>query len=149
MKAACQGCKASDFSGLLPVLHRMGPAGLTPIGSFRRLQESWHNNHHAFPSSARHGLEWWQVSLAGHVRPGKARASGLACLLAAQNTIQGQVMLTATICCRMHALRTGVGCSLVSRVSPQLLQVDIAWWVIRAMQVGKPLLPQLITSLRM
>jgi stearoyl-CoA desaturase (Delta-9 desaturase) len=22
--------------------------------------EGWHNNHHAFPSSARHGLEWWQ-----------------------------------------------------------------------------------------
>jgi stearoyl-CoA desaturase (Delta-9 desaturase) len=23
--------------------------------------ESWHNNHHAFPTSARHGLRWWQV----------------------------------------------------------------------------------------
>ena len=23
--------------------------------------ESWHNNHHAFPSSAYLGLEWWQV----------------------------------------------------------------------------------------
>jgi stearoyl-CoA desaturase (delta-9 desaturase) len=22
--------------------------------------ESWHNNHHAFPTSARHGLRWWQ-----------------------------------------------------------------------------------------
>jgi stearoyl-CoA desaturase (Delta-9 desaturase) len=22
--------------------------------------EGWHNNHHAFPSSARHGLAWWQ-----------------------------------------------------------------------------------------
>ncbi len=22
--------------------------------------EGWHNNHHAFPRSARHGLEWWQ-----------------------------------------------------------------------------------------
>ncbi len=22
--------------------------------------EGWHNNHHAFPSSARHGLKWWQ-----------------------------------------------------------------------------------------
>jgi stearoyl-CoA desaturase (delta-9 desaturase) len=22
--------------------------------------EGWHNNHHAFPSSARHGLRWWQ-----------------------------------------------------------------------------------------
>lgn len=23
--------------------------------------EGWHNNHHAFPTSARHGLFWWQV----------------------------------------------------------------------------------------
>lgn len=23
--------------------------------------ESWHNNHHAFPTSARHGLMWWQL----------------------------------------------------------------------------------------
>nr|GEZ39699.1 fatty acid desaturase, type 1 [Tanacetum cinerariifolium] len=22
--------------------------------------EGWHNNHHAFPKSARHGMEWWQ-----------------------------------------------------------------------------------------
>jgi stearoyl-CoA desaturase (Delta-9 desaturase) len=25
--------------------------------------EGWHNNHHAFPSSARHGLSWWQLDL--------------------------------------------------------------------------------------
>ncbi|PRW39302.1 Palmitoyl-monogalactosyldiacylglycerol delta-7 chloroplastic [Chlorella sorokiniana] len=25
--------------------------------------EAWHNNHHAFPSSARHGLEWWEVDV--------------------------------------------------------------------------------------
>src|SRR5262249_55846258 len=25
------------------------------------LGEGWHNNHHAFPPSARHGLRWWQV----------------------------------------------------------------------------------------
>ncbi|HWD09608.1 MAG TPA: acyl-CoA desaturase [Actinomycetota bacterium] len=25
--------------------------------------EGWHNNHHAFPSSAVHGLEWWQVDI--------------------------------------------------------------------------------------
>jgi stearoyl-CoA desaturase (delta-9 desaturase) len=24
------------------------------------LGEGWHNNHHAFPTSARHGLHWWQ-----------------------------------------------------------------------------------------
>ncbi|MFN4244362.1 MAG: acyl-CoA desaturase [Tepidisphaerales bacterium] len=27
------------------------------------LGEGWHNNHHAFPTSARHGLEWWQFDL--------------------------------------------------------------------------------------
>lgn len=26
--------------------------------------EGWHNNHHAFPSSARHGLDRWQLDLA-------------------------------------------------------------------------------------
>ncbi len=25
------------------------------------LGEGWHNNHHAFPTSARHGLRWWQI----------------------------------------------------------------------------------------
>ena len=25
--------------------------------------EGWHNNHHAFEYSARHGLEWWQVDI--------------------------------------------------------------------------------------
>ncbi len=25
------------------------------------LGEGWHNNHHAFPTSARHGLWWWQL----------------------------------------------------------------------------------------
>jgi stearoyl-CoA desaturase (delta-9 desaturase) len=25
--------------------------------------EGWHNNHHAFPTSARHGLRWWQVDM--------------------------------------------------------------------------------------
>jgi stearoyl-CoA desaturase (delta-9 desaturase) len=25
--------------------------------------EGWHNNHHAFPYSARHGLRWWQLDL--------------------------------------------------------------------------------------
>ena len=28
--------------------------------------ESWHNNHHAFPSSAYLGLEWWQVDIGGY-----------------------------------------------------------------------------------
>jgi stearoyl-CoA desaturase (delta-9 desaturase) len=25
--------------------------------------EGWHNNHHAFPASARHGIEWHQFDL--------------------------------------------------------------------------------------
>jgi stearoyl-CoA desaturase (delta-9 desaturase) len=25
--------------------------------------EGWHNNHHAFPTSARHGLAWWQFDV--------------------------------------------------------------------------------------
>jgi stearoyl-CoA desaturase (Delta-9 desaturase) len=29
--------------------------------------ESWHNNHHAFPRSAFHGLSWWQIDLSGYV----------------------------------------------------------------------------------
>ena len=29
--------------------------------------EGFHNNHHAFPTSARHGLQWWQPDLAWYV----------------------------------------------------------------------------------
>jgi stearoyl-CoA desaturase (delta-9 desaturase) len=29
--------------------------------------EGWHNNHHAFPTSARHGLSWWQIDLSYYV----------------------------------------------------------------------------------
>jgi len=31
-----------------------------PIVGVIALGEGWHNNHHAFPTSARHGLKWWQ-----------------------------------------------------------------------------------------
>jgi len=27
------------------------------------LGEGWHNTHHAFPTSARHGLRWWQIDM--------------------------------------------------------------------------------------
>jgi stearoyl-CoA desaturase (Delta-9 desaturase) len=27
------------------------------------LGEGWHNTHHAFPTSARHGLRWWQIDI--------------------------------------------------------------------------------------
>jgi stearoyl-CoA desaturase (delta-9 desaturase) len=29
--------------------------------------ESWHNNHHAFPTSAAHGLRWWQFDISALV----------------------------------------------------------------------------------
>ena len=29
--------------------------------------ESWHNNHHAFPTSARHGLRTWQIDTSAMV----------------------------------------------------------------------------------
>jgi stearoyl-CoA desaturase (delta-9 desaturase) len=31
------------------------------------LGEGWHNNHHAFPRSAMHGLRWWQIDLSAYV----------------------------------------------------------------------------------
>lgn len=35
--------------------------------------EGWHNNHHAFPRSAFHGLHWWQFDLSGYVIRGLER----------------------------------------------------------------------------
>jgi stearoyl-CoA desaturase (delta-9 desaturase) len=31
------------------------------------LGEGWHNTHHAFPTSARHGLRWWQPDISYYV----------------------------------------------------------------------------------
>nr|XP_043626201.1 palmitoyl-monogalactosyldiacylglycerol delta-7 desaturase, chloroplastic-like [Erigeron canadensis] len=31
------------------------------------LGDGWHNNHHAFKYSARHGLEWWQIDITYYV----------------------------------------------------------------------------------
>lgn len=31
------------------------------------LGEGWHNNHHAFPRNAFHGMRWWQVDMSGLV----------------------------------------------------------------------------------
>ena len=36
------------------------------------LGEGWHNNHHAFPASARHGLRWWQIDVSYWVIRGLA-----------------------------------------------------------------------------
>ena len=37
------------------------------------LGEAWHNNHHAFPTSAAHGLRWWEVDLSAWVIRGLER----------------------------------------------------------------------------
>jgi stearoyl-CoA desaturase (delta-9 desaturase) len=29
--------------------------------------EGWHHSHHAFPTSARHGLRWWQIDVSYYV----------------------------------------------------------------------------------
>ena len=34
-----------------------------PLFGVLAFGEGWHNNHHAFPTSARHGLRWWQFDL--------------------------------------------------------------------------------------
>lgn len=35
--------------------------------------EGWHNNHHAFPRSASHGLRWWQIDLSAYIIMGLER----------------------------------------------------------------------------
>jgi stearoyl-CoA desaturase (delta-9 desaturase) len=45
--------------------------------SFLSLGEAWHNNHHAFPTSAAHGLRWWELDLSSLVIRGLERV-GLA-----------------------------------------------------------------------
>ncbi len=44
-------------------------AWLAPLS----MGESWHNNHHAFPTSAEHGLRWWQVDVSALVIKGLER----------------------------------------------------------------------------
>jgi stearoyl-CoA desaturase (delta-9 desaturase) len=34
-----------------------------PVFGLVSFGEGWHNNHHAFPTSARHGLEWYQIDI--------------------------------------------------------------------------------------
>jgi stearoyl-CoA desaturase (delta-9 desaturase) len=34
-----------------------------PLLAIAVFGDGWHNNHHAFPSSAFHGLSWWQIDL--------------------------------------------------------------------------------------
>ena len=48
-----------------------------PILAIPSLGASWHHNHHAFPTSARHGLRWFEFDLAGLAIGGMGRV-GLA-----------------------------------------------------------------------
>jgi stearoyl-CoA desaturase (delta-9 desaturase) len=41
--------------------HNQWIVGLLGLG------EGWHNNHHAFPESAFHGMKWYQIDLSGYV----------------------------------------------------------------------------------
>ncbi len=34
-----------------------------PVFGVLAFGEGWHNNHHAFPTSARHGLRWWEFDI--------------------------------------------------------------------------------------
>ncbi|XP_038717349.1 palmitoyl-monogalactosyldiacylglycerol delta-7 desaturase, chloroplastic-like [Tripterygium wilfordii] len=53
--------------------------------------EGWHNNHHAFEYSARHGLEWWQLDLTWFVVR-LLQAAGLATELKLPSEMQKQKM---------------------------------------------------------
>ena len=59
------------------------------------LGEGWHNNHHAFPSSAFHGLRWWQFDLSGHVIRA-LQAAGLAWRVQRPTLLQMQRRLRST-----------------------------------------------------
>lgn len=48
-----------------------------PIVGVLGFGEGWHNNHHAFPTSARHGLRWWELDVSYWVILG-LQAMGLA-----------------------------------------------------------------------
>ena len=52
----------SHVFGSQPFASRDRSRNCWPVGVLA-LGEGWHNNHHAFPSSARHGLRWYQLDL--------------------------------------------------------------------------------------
>ena len=51
---------AAHLWGSRPYKTRDGSRNLWWVGLLA-FGEGWHNNHHAFPTSARHGLRWWQL----------------------------------------------------------------------------------------
>ncbi|KAG8379824.1 hypothetical protein BUALT_Bualt07G0129600 [Buddleja alternifolia] len=48
---------------VIRLLQTSGLANDVKMGGFTVFGEGWHNNHHAFEYSARHGLEWWQFDM--------------------------------------------------------------------------------------
>lgn len=38
-----------------------------PVFGILAMGEGWHNTHHAFPTSARHGLRWWEIDVSYYV----------------------------------------------------------------------------------
>jgi stearoyl-CoA desaturase (delta-9 desaturase) len=69
-RAAILAGVAVPFLGLVAAVAHLWGGRPFPSGDQSRnnflvgvlaLGEGWHNNHHAFPTSARHGLRWWQA----------------------------------------------------------------------------------------
>jgi stearoyl-CoA desaturase (delta-9 desaturase) len=56
--------------------------------------ESWHNNHHAFPTSAAHGLRWYELDVSGLVIRGMERV-GLAWDVVRIDTVRQERKLMA------------------------------------------------------
>jgi stearoyl-CoA desaturase (delta-9 desaturase) len=59
-----------------------------PLVGIFAFGEGWHNNHHAFPRSARHGHRWWEFDLAWLIIKGLA-ALGLVKILDAGDRARG------------------------------------------------------------
>ncbi len=47
----------------LSLAHDAGQLDEPVVGRALTYGEGWHNNHHAFQTSARHGLRWWEVDM--------------------------------------------------------------------------------------
>ena len=60
--------RLSAFKPVCPIyvaehVHTRVPAAFPRWVALLVFGDGWHNNHHAFEYSARHGLEWWQVDV--------------------------------------------------------------------------------------
>lgn len=111
--------------------------------------EGWHNNHHAFEFSARHGLEWWQVS-AGDV--GKYRDPLYSCCNCCGWAAYGHLQSERSVrlcCCRLCLpciLSAPLLCSpsahscFTAHLDPGPLpswpcaQFDMTWMVIKTLE---------------